>query len=323
MDVRDASAPRASKTRPVCAAATAAGPSRIHTASRSALTRTSTAARPARRSTSPTPTTTASRSSRRPARGSPTSACTGQRHRPARSRNCGASLSTRGQRLGRGSLGLPRRGVHPLSRPVHLRRRRFPNPVVPPGNTSTSVFNQVRGMSFDAAGDVVAMDSVNQRVDVFDPSRSALSICAASVDSPAPATSTGRAASPSTRPPATTGSPTPSRATFRSCSRSALRHCRAAHATGRRYGDARHRARRRQLPVLHRDRRRLRVDRRHQEQPRRVVERRAPRRLSMSAFGDHRAAARSVQRHPTSVERRPVDRQPLRRRQPEQPRRRA
>ncbi|MFI5285602.1 MAG: NHL repeat-containing protein [Candidatus Dormibacteria bacterium] len=43
----------------------------------------------------------------------------------------------------------------------------IPNPIVPPGNTSTSVFNQVRGISFDASGDVVAMDSVNQRVDVF------------------------------------------------------------------------------------------------------------------------------------------------------------
>ena len=43
----------------------------------------------------------------------------------------------------------------------------IPNPIVPPGDTNTSVFNQVRGISFDASGDVVAMNSVNQRVDVF------------------------------------------------------------------------------------------------------------------------------------------------------------
>ncbi len=43
----------------------------------------------------------------------------------------------------------------------------IPNPVVPPGDTDTSVFNQVRGIAFDASGDVLAMDSVNQRVDVF------------------------------------------------------------------------------------------------------------------------------------------------------------
>jgi tripartite motif-containing protein 71 len=43
----------------------------------------------------------------------------------------------------------------------------IPNPIVPPGDTNTSVFNQVRGISFDSSGDVVAMDSVNQRVDVF------------------------------------------------------------------------------------------------------------------------------------------------------------
>jgi sugar lactone lactonase YvrE len=43
----------------------------------------------------------------------------------------------------------------------------IPNPVVPPGDTSSSVFNEVRGISFDASGDVVAMDTVNQRVDVF------------------------------------------------------------------------------------------------------------------------------------------------------------
>jgi sugar lactone lactonase YvrE len=53
----------------------------------------------------------------------------------------------------------------------------IPAPVVPPGSSSTSVFNQVRGMSFDASGDVVAMDSVNQRVDVFDPTGQLINMC--------------------------------------------------------------------------------------------------------------------------------------------------
>jgi sugar lactone lactonase YvrE len=53
----------------------------------------------------------------------------------------------------------------------------IPNPVVPPGNTDTSVFNQVRGISFDAAGDVIAMDSVNQRVDVFTSSGTLINMC--------------------------------------------------------------------------------------------------------------------------------------------------
>ena len=53
----------------------------------------------------------------------------------------------------------------------------LPNPIVPPGDTSTSVFNQVRGISFDASGDVVAMDSVNQRVDVFTSSGTLINMC--------------------------------------------------------------------------------------------------------------------------------------------------
>jgi DNA-binding beta-propeller fold protein YncE len=53
----------------------------------------------------------------------------------------------------------------------------IPNPIVPPGDTSTSVFNQVREISFDSAGDLVAMDTVNQRVDVFNPSGSLLGVC--------------------------------------------------------------------------------------------------------------------------------------------------
>ncbi len=53
----------------------------------------------------------------------------------------------------------------------------LPNPIVGPGNTSTSVFNQVRGISFDASGDTVAMDTVNQRVAVFDPSGNLINFC--------------------------------------------------------------------------------------------------------------------------------------------------
>ena len=53
----------------------------------------------------------------------------------------------------------------------------LPNPIVPPGMTSTSVFNQVRGIGFDPSGDTVAMDTVNQRVDVFDPSGALINVC--------------------------------------------------------------------------------------------------------------------------------------------------
>ena len=53
----------------------------------------------------------------------------------------------------------------------------LPNPIVPPGNTDTSVFNQVRGIAFDASGDVIAMDSVNQRVDVFTASGTLINMC--------------------------------------------------------------------------------------------------------------------------------------------------
>ena len=53
----------------------------------------------------------------------------------------------------------------------------LPVPIVGPGNTSTSVFNQVRGISFDAAGDTVAMDTVNQRVAVFSPTGTLINFC--------------------------------------------------------------------------------------------------------------------------------------------------
>ena len=53
----------------------------------------------------------------------------------------------------------------------------IPNPIVAPGDSSTSVFNQVREISFDSAGDLVAMDTVNQRVAVFNPTGSLLGVC--------------------------------------------------------------------------------------------------------------------------------------------------
>ena len=53
----------------------------------------------------------------------------------------------------------------------------IPNPVVPPGDTSTSVYNQVRGIAFDSSGDAVSMDTVNQRVVVMSPSGSLLGVC--------------------------------------------------------------------------------------------------------------------------------------------------
>ena len=53
----------------------------------------------------------------------------------------------------------------------------IPTPVVPPGDTSTSIYNQVRGISFDSAGDVVSMDTVNQRVVVMNPSGALLGTC--------------------------------------------------------------------------------------------------------------------------------------------------
>ena len=53
----------------------------------------------------------------------------------------------------------------------------IPDPVVPPGDTSTSVYNQVRGISFDSAGDAVTMDTVNQRVVVFNPAGDLVGVC--------------------------------------------------------------------------------------------------------------------------------------------------
>jgi len=50
----------------------------------------------------------------------------------------------------------------------------IPDPVVPPGDTTTSLYNQVRGIGFDSAGDVVSMDTVNQRVVVLTSSGSSI-----------------------------------------------------------------------------------------------------------------------------------------------------
>jgi len=43
----------------------------------------------------------------------------------------------------------------------------IPNPVIPPGDSPSAVYNQVRGISFDSSGNVVTMDTVNQRVVVL------------------------------------------------------------------------------------------------------------------------------------------------------------
>jgi DNA-binding beta-propeller fold protein YncE len=53
----------------------------------------------------------------------------------------------------------------------------IPNPVVPPGDTSTSIYNQVRGISFDSSGDVVSMDTVNQRVVVMSSTGTLIGTC--------------------------------------------------------------------------------------------------------------------------------------------------
>jgi len=53
----------------------------------------------------------------------------------------------------------------------------IPNPVVPPGDTSTSIYNQVRGIAFDSSGDAVTMDTVNQRVVVFNSGDNLVGTC--------------------------------------------------------------------------------------------------------------------------------------------------
>ena len=65
----------------------------------------------------------------------------------------------------------------PVSLGSYSYTQTLPNPIVGPGGTSTSVFNQVRGMGFDAAGDIVSMDTVNQRVAVFTPTGTLTNFC--------------------------------------------------------------------------------------------------------------------------------------------------
>ena len=55
--------------------------------------------------------------------------------------------------------------------------RTLPNPIVPPGDSDNSVFNQVRGIAFNSSGDVIAMDTVNQRVVVFNASGHIVNMC--------------------------------------------------------------------------------------------------------------------------------------------------
>ena len=52
-----------------------------------------------------------------------------------------------------------------------------PSPIVAPGMTSASVFNEVRGLAFTSSGGVVAMDSVNQRVAVFSAAGALINVC--------------------------------------------------------------------------------------------------------------------------------------------------
>jgi hypothetical protein len=53
----------------------------------------------------------------------------------------------------------------------------IPSPIKGPGGTASSVFNEVRGIAFDASGDVIAMDTVNQRVVVFNAAGNILNTC--------------------------------------------------------------------------------------------------------------------------------------------------
>ena len=48
---------------------------------------------------------------------------------------------------------------------------------VPPPTTATNIFNQPHGISFDTAGDVAVVDTVNQRIDEFTPTGSMIGTC--------------------------------------------------------------------------------------------------------------------------------------------------
>ena len=206
------------------AAATATAHSRIPTASRSAPIPSSMPATAARRSTSPTPTTTASRSSRR------TGTFVAEYRRPraatrsrARLRSFAGLPSTATGNVWGADLWGNRLDEFTRSPAAYTysqtaaRTRSFR-----PGARAHRCSTRCAACAFDASGDVVAMDTVNQRVAVFDPTGTSDQLLRAARLHRAPVTSTGRAASPSIRPPATTGSPTPSRATSRSCQPIAL-----------------------------------------------------------------------------------------------------
>ena len=53
----------------------------------------------------------------------------------------------------------------------------LPNPFVGHGESSTTLYNQVRGIGFDASGDLVSMDTVNQRLVVMGPTGTLLGQC--------------------------------------------------------------------------------------------------------------------------------------------------
>lgn len=55
----------------------------------------------------------------------------------------------------------------------------LPNPFVGPGNTSDALYNQVRGIAFDGSGDLVSIDTVNQRLVVTGSGGSLLGECGA------------------------------------------------------------------------------------------------------------------------------------------------
>ncbi len=53
----------------------------------------------------------------------------------------------------------------------------LPNPFVGSGNSSSSLYNQVRGIGFDGADDLISVDTVNQRLAVMSPTGSLLGEC--------------------------------------------------------------------------------------------------------------------------------------------------
>ena len=156
------------RRRPVgSATATATAPSPTPTASRWEPTPISTGAPPVRLSTWPIPTTTASRSSPPPAPGSPRWAPREPTPCPVPSSSSAGWPWTPTAIVWGADLWGNRVEEFTRSPSGYTYAVTIPNPVVPPGDTSTSIYNQVRGISFDSSGDVVSMDTVNQRVVVM------------------------------------------------------------------------------------------------------------------------------------------------------------